>query len=65
MTSFVKKNKNYIALLLEEEVTISQKRCLVATANTSQLNSIAEVVHNVFDGLGKNAKLRKDFRIAW
>jgi hypothetical protein len=46
---YVHKIISYLTVLLETDITKQQLRCLLATANTRQLNGICEILYNAYD----------------
>ena len=47
----LKKAAHYIALLADPTTHKDQAKCLIATANATQLNALAEVLANVKNGV--------------
>jgi hypothetical protein len=66
---YVHKITSYLTVLLENDITKQQLRCLLATANVRQLNGVCEILYNAYDAnsfnLSKNnfKKLEKHSKV--
>ncbi len=57
---YVSKTIHYVYLLTDKKISADQMKCLLATANEDQLNTISEIIYNIYSyNIRLDAKTQK------